>query len=437
VQDRILQAYRDGERRVLVDSPPGAGKTRLVEDTAAEGATENGWRVGVGTNTRNQRDDFAVRFRSRFPRIPLQVMLSSGETPSSSLLVAGVPAINHFNHRNRGAGVLVSTVHRHFYGVDHVPNGASGLYNLVIADEAYQIQYRNGGLPLDALAPNRLMVGDPGQIAPFTELDVEIFESARDHVLWSLPAETARNEPDMPRFQLPNSRRLPPDTVKLLQPALYPTLPFGATATDAERRVVMAAAGATGDAIDGALDAVGDGASIVAISLPDVGYELEVDPELSTVAVEVAKRVHYRRATWQHERRQIDINRDIFYIDSHVTSVTEAKAKFTAASIDLRADTPNVIQGQENLVAIVKHPLSSLQEADGFHLDPGRLCVMLSRHKLCCILLVRGDVQTILGDYEHDAGERLLGREDLVWRGYSAHRLIWRALVNMGRVFKC
>lgn len=122
-------------------------------------------------------------------------------------------------------------------------------------------------------------------------------------------------------------------------------------------------------------------------------------------------------------------------MDSHVNSVTRTQERLNARAITLRADTPNVIQGQETLISIVKHPLSSMQEADPFHLDRGRFCVMLSRHRLACIVLVRGDVNEVLDDYEHDAGERLLGRNDMTWKGYAAHRHIWTALVNKNRVF--
>jgi len=436
MEGQILQSFMNGEARVLVDSPPGAGKTYLVEQTAAKAVKDSAWRVGVGTHTRNQRDDLAIRFRRRFPAVPLQVALASSEAPPPALVALGVPFINNFNNLNPGPGVVVSTVNRHFYSVDLVPLGASGLYDLIIVDEAYQIQFRNGGLPLDALARLRLMVGDPGQIAPFTELDTEIFESAREHVLWSLPVEMLQRQPNLRRFNIGLSRRLPPDTVRIVQPALYPHLPFTAFSTDHERRIALAAAGGLGDPIDRALDSIAAGASFVIIQIPDAGFELEMDEDLSNLAVEVARRLHHRRASWPHEGRNVDIGRDLFYIDSHVNSVTDAKARFDAASINLKADTPNVIQGQENLITIVKHPLSSMQEADAFHLDPGRLCVMLSRHKLACIVLTRGDIGAILDAYEHDCGERLVGREDTTWRGYSAHRYIWNTLQAEGRVFR-
>jgi hypothetical protein len=430
----IMNSFAAGNDRILVDSPPGAGKTYLVEAMAAKAIVDAHWRVGVGTTTRNQRNDLALRFRRRFPTIPIQVLLKSDEPPPNDLVAANVPTINRVNHLGRNAGVVISTVHRHFYTVDRVQPGARGLYDLIIADEAYQVQYRNGGLPLDALARNRLMVGDPGQISPFTELDTEIYESAVDRILAALPTEVLRNGSVNDVMKIDTSRRLPPDTVAIIQPALYPNHPFKAISTDAERRIAFANPGIRRDSVDRALDLVADGASIVAIQLPDAGFEIEVDDDIANLAVEIAERIHKRRARWIHEARDININSDIFYMDSHVNSVTNTQTRLASKAISLRADTPNVIQGQETLISIVKHPLSSMQEADPFHLDPGRLCVMLSRHKLACVILVRGDITTVLDDYQHDAGERLLGREDVTWRGYSAHRQVWNALISTNRV---
>jgi hypothetical protein len=93
-----------------------------------------------------------------------------------------------------------------------------------------------------------------------------------------------------------------------------------------------------------------------------------------------------------------------------------------------------VIQVKENLLAVAKRPLSSVQ-GRRLHFDSGRVCVMLSRLKLCFILLVRGNMETILGDYEHYAGERLLGREGFIWQGCSAHHSFWRTQVDKGCAF--
>jgi hypothetical protein len=47
------------------------------------------------------------------------------------------------------------------------------------------------------------------------------------------------------------------------------------------------------------------------------------------------------------------------------------------------------LQGLEFEVVFAWHPLAGLTEADGFHLDPGRLCVLLTRHRQACVVVGR------------------------------------------------
>ena len=62
----------------------------------------------------------------------------------------------------------------------------------------------------------------------------------------------------------------------------------------------------------------------------------------------------------------------------------------------VRVDTANKLQGLEFDVVVAWHPLAGLPEPDGFHLDPGRLCVMLTRHRHSCIVVGRaGDADLL------------------------------------------
>jgi superfamily I DNA and/or RNA helicase len=52
-------------------------------------------------------------------------------------------------------------------------------------------------------------------------------------------------------------------------------------------------------------------------------------------------------------------------------------------------ETANKLQGFEFDVVVAWHPLTGLPEPDGFHLDPGRLCILLTRHRHACIVVGR------------------------------------------------
>lgn len=48
---------------------------------------------------------------------------------------------------------------------------------------------------------------------------------------------------------------------------------------------------------------------------------------------------------------------------------------------DVLVGTTNAVQGSERAVAVVLHPLAGYREVTPFGTDPGRTCVMLSRHR--------------------------------------------------------
>lgn len=50
-------------------------------------------------------------------------------------------------------------------------------------------------------------------------------------------------------------------------------------------------------------------------------------------------------------------------------------------------DTANRLQAREFDVVMVLHPLSDRASASEFHLESGRLCVLLSRHRQACIVV--------------------------------------------------
>src|SRR6202011_4357371 len=63
---------------------------------------------------------------------------------------------------------------------------------------------------------------------------------------------------------------------------------------------------------------------------------------------------------------------------------------------DVRVDTANKLQGLEYDLTIAWHPLAGLAEPDRFHLEPGRMCVMTTRHRHACIVVGRRSDTTLL-----------------------------------------
>jgi hypothetical protein len=413
-----------------VDAPPGAGKTYLIETVVSIAVLEYGMRVAVVTPRRAQAADLARRIRTAFVSIRVELLTRKGDVPNPALSALGVITLDTTRALNGGPGLVTSTVDKFAASYEQL---SSAGFDMIIFDEAYQVTLAKA-LPLLALAPQIIMVGDPGQLEPFTEFAVERFDAADIGVHHSLPRVIGQQNPDVPTRKLRVTRRLPPDSVPYVQEAFYPTMPFTATATSEERRVAFRAAG-MGDGIGIALDKIADGASIVMLTLPAVARDLTVDTELSDLAVEIAQRLTVRQATWVARNELVTADK-MMYLDTHRASETETELRLLAAPIGRLGfrGTPEVMQGLEAPVVIARHPLSGLSAASGFDLTPGRLCVMLSRHQLACILLTRAHLPELLDAYEHDCGVRLAGGTDDIWNGFNAHRSIYRKLEAAKRI---
>jgi hypothetical protein len=74
------------------------------------------------------------------------------------------------------------------------------------------------------------------------------------------------------------------------------------------------------------------------------------------------------------------------------------------------------------------HPLAGLAEADGFHLEPGRAAVLLTRHRHACLVVGRqGDRELVEGI--PPATPAFLGWDsDPVLDGWSVHQDVFEAL---------
>ena len=228
------------------------------------------------------------------------------------------------------------------------------------------------------------------------------------------------------------TRRLPADTVRFVQRSFYPQMPFAATASPQEQRITFDAAG-MGDAIDALLDKLAAGNSLVMLMLPAVDRDLTVDEELSATAVTIAERFVQRQGRWDGA---ILDSSHFMYVDAHRTSGSDAHLRFLASPQvhATKVGTPEVVQGLEAPIVIARHPLSGLKEISSFDLMPGRLCVMVTRHKLGCVLLGRADFPETMRRYEHDCGARLAGLADDVWRGFIANRELYDLLHEENRI---
>jgi hypothetical protein len=96
---------------------------------------------------------------------------------------------------------------------------------------------------------------------------------------------------------------------------------------------------------------------------------------------------------------------------AHVSQVNAVRERLGPDLSGVFVETANRFHGLERPLMFVHHPLSGRADATGFHLDAGRLCVMLSSQRINCRIFPREGIGPQLRRYA-PTGDRVLGIPD-------------------------
>lgn len=350
----VLMAVWSGDQVVAVPSPPGAGKTRLTVHLAAALATRAGLRVAVAAQTRAQGLDIARRLGALTGAgAPIGLVWRVGPRPDSG----ACPVILGGVHWPRSGGaVRVGTTAKWL-----LADSDTGSADVLIVDEAYQCTYADLGA-LGAMANQVVCVGDPGQISPVVTGDTSRWSRAATGPHLPAPIALAAAHPDVvTTVALEHTWRLGPDTTRLVSGVFYTALPF--TSRRPPEHIVFARE--VLPEVAHRLIAVADGPTDPVIAATVVG---RVRALIATAVYSTSSGV--RPVTEQ----------DIAVVVPHVAQACAIRAQL-ADHPDVLVGTANALQGLERAVCVAVHPMAGKRETEEFALDPGRMCVMLSRHR--------------------------------------------------------
>jgi hypothetical protein len=381
-----------GRRGIVVDSPPGAGKTTLVV-TAALALVEGGERCMVVAQTNNQIDDLVMRLATDSPRLRIGRLSATDYSAPTRLLAQSNVRIETGPDDLRDVDVVLATAAKWATVRDR-------RWSWAIVDEAYQM--RSDMLLLIAgLFDRALFVGDPGQLDPFSIIDTPRWLGLPYDPMQSAVAVVLTQNPDLaPPHRLPVSWRLPASAAPIVSAAFYPFTGFDAATTVGARRLEFAAAG-LGGAVDETL-ATAARSGWALHELP-ARHTLRTDAEASDAAAQIAARALTRGAVSVSERdpdgRRIGPEHIAIGV-AHRDQADQIRRALNrtpnADAAQITVDTANRLQGREFDLTIVLHPLSGRRDATAFHLEAGRLCVLTSRHRHACIVVARAGIAELL-----------------------------------------
>lgn len=420
----LLGAVARGEPLVVVKAPPGSGKSYLVREVAAY-LRQRGSRVAIAAQTNSQTDDLVSKLAREFPGFEIVRFHGSGTDPCD--LGRNVRWVLKPGDLPSGPCIVVGTSAK--WGTINLVEG----FDHLLIDEAWQLAWADFML-LAQVAPRFVMVGDPGQIDPVVTIDVSRWATASTPPQAPAPDLILGARATLPVLELalPGSRRLPPDSVELVN-GFY-DFPFAAWARQEERTFTP------GPADDGAADLAIDrlrGGSIAALTLPTPagGPPLEEDAELAETAAAVVVRMLERGAGIRLDDRRFKLRAEhIGMCATHrVMNARMMDALPPALARDVMVDTPERWQGLERPVMIFVHPISGVTQPSSFDLETGRLCVMASRHQVGAIIVTRDHVATTLDELA-PAADQPVGQPDRAGNGLERNRDFWARLGELDRI---
>lgn len=347
-QEAALQALMRGNPGVLVDSPPGAGKSTMVAKAVAFLHTQTPATVAVATFTNEQGASIADRIAAELGpdehgRPQVQIISRNMTVPDG---VAGPGAATGENP------VTVRTVASCKISPPEV--------DVLVLDEAYQITFADFSKAADQ-AEQVLLVGDPGQIGPVVPFNVGAWSHMRQAPQMRAPEVLAERK-EVARFSLAHTYRLGPDTAR----AIAPLYPFTFDSARPARSI---------DGLDG---------EIARVVVPD-----RIDPyDLATMRTVADAATAYLGMTLRETHPAgTEVARTITELDIAIVVSRNAQASALEALLIERGYAPGAITvgtadrlqgGQWHAVVAVDPTLSGAESEHA--LSSGRLCVMTSRH---------------------------------------------------------
>jgi hypothetical protein len=414
---------------VVAAAPAGAGKSHFVVDTIGRLRGE-GLRVAVVAPTNEQVHSLVERITVLWPGLPVSFVHADGrELPATIAARPGVSQPRARDARDQGDPLVAATTDK--LGDAHLRDGLGG-FDVLVIDEAYQADAARYYTAAD-VASTHLLVGDSGQLDPFTTLDDPTFwRGGGEDPLQTAVGVLLRNHPTTALHKLPITRRLDQRAVPVAR-SFYPGHHFGAAVIHGVRSLRLDRPGPGSRAlapVDRALDEAAT-TGWAHVTLPGAPV-LVADPATARLILDLVTRLLARAAGAMCENRdgfEPLLAADIAIGVSHNDQKDLLRALLDDAGLGgITVDTANRLQGLTYEVVIAWHPLAGASVTDAFHLDPGRLCVLLTRHRQACIVVGRDSDRALLKGVPPATPGYLGWDPDPVLDGWAAHESVFNLL---------
>ncbi|WP_432834130.1 AAA family ATPase [Dactylosporangium sp. CA-092794] len=399
---------------VVVDSPPGAGKSTLVV-RAARHIAGSGEPLAVVAQTNEQVDDLIANLSRAEPALPIGRLSAQNYVPVPRISEHGTVQVDTAVAGLAGCRVIIGTAAKW-------ATLTEGSWPWAIVDEAYQMR-SDALLQVAGRFERTLFVGDPGQLDPFSTVETERWAGLSWDPQLSAVAVLLRHNPEVKVHRLPISWRLPSSAAPVVSEAFYPFTGFAAGTGPADRWLTFSTHAFGASPLDDTLStAVMSGWALH--ELP-ARHAMRTDTEVAQSCADLALRLLERGVVATSEKTPAGslITADRIAIGTAHRDQAAAVRQYLPPDSGITVDTANRLQGREYDVTIVWHPLSGRRDATAFHLEAGRLCVLTSRHRHACIAVARAGITELL-DAHPSTGRMYLNEVVKFPDGWEANQAV-------------
>jgi len=416
--EHVVSRFMAGKDKAIVArAPAGAGKSSLVRAAVLRAAGKK--RMFVSAPTNAQIADLVEGLARANPALAMTVLHATSQDPSPRFSAFSNVSCTSKADQADAEPLVLATLDKLAYSADKL-----GARDALIIDEAYQADSAKF-FHVSDLAKRQLLVGDSGQLSPFTTVDAGLWRGLAEDPLQTAVGVLLRNHPSTPVVPLPITRRLPPSAAVLAK-HFYPGLDFDAATSVGDRAFLLdAGKGKASAALDAALNEAST-SGWAHLVLPDepvlVSDPAAVDAIVNLIArlFERQPRVRCEKAKALHALQP----KQVAVAVSHTLQRDMLRTALDEADLaDVHVDTANRLQGLEFEVVVAWHPLAGLPDVDAFHLDPGRLCVMLTRHRHACIVVGRAGADRLLAEFP-DSDPIFLEEPEKFPDGWQANHVV-------------
>ncbi|MFI5936763.1 AAA family ATPase [Actinoplanes sp. NPDC051494] len=385
IVDAVLEDLATSAHRgIVVDSPPGAGKSTLVVRAAGVLAASGG-PLMIVAQTNEQVDDLIERLATASPELGIGRLSAVDYAASERVRAHPACRVGAKVADLGGAKVTIGTAAKW-------ATVTEGTWSWAIIDEAYQMR-SDALLRVAPRFERALFVGDPGQLDPFSTVEVDRWTGLSWDPMQSAVAVLLRHNPELPVHRLPVSWRLPASAAPVVAKAFYPFTGFRSGTGPADRQLSFGVPSAS------PIDDVLDVAAATGWGLRELParFTVRTDAEAAAACALLATRALARDGTSHSEAGTRPLTADRIAIGAaHRDQVAAIRSFLPPEARDITVDTANRLQGREYDLTVVLHPLSGRRDATAFHLESGRLCVLTSRHRHACVVVARAGIAELL-----------------------------------------